>query len=93
METNKSNNGLQTFSLKISIRFATDQSQTGSRLKNITLPTYSHCEAIEYCIYCYFIYDSKIIFFTTFAIQSYQTILKDTKKTIVSHAIQTVTRH
>ncbi len=33
METNRSNYGLQTFSLKISIRFATDQSQTGSRLK------------------------------------------------------------
>jgi len=48
METNKSDYGLQTFSLKISIRFATDQSQTGSRLKNITLPTYSYCEAIEY---------------------------------------------
>jgi len=39
---------LQTFSLKMDIRFATGQSQTGSRLKNITLPTYSRCEAVEY---------------------------------------------
>ena len=62
--------GLQTFSLKNSSRFATDQSQTGSRLKNITLPTYFRCEAVEY-LYWFYINDFKSIFFTTFVSQRY----------------------
>jgi len=71
IETNKSNYGLQTFSLKMSIRFATDQSQTGSRLKEHHFTNLFPLRSYRVSLYCYFINDYEIIFFTTFAIQSY----------------------